>query len=76
MTDRLNQAMILVLSLPAILLVNIGGPYAGWGALLGLASQVFWLKTALFHKHAALLVTAVCYTVAWGVGVINWIGSV
>ena len=59
MTDRLNQMMILILSLPAILLVNIGGPWAGPGALLGLASQVFWLRTAWWHKHAALMVTAV-----------------
>ena len=75
MTDRLNQMMILILSLPAILLVNVGGPWAGPGAVLGLASQFFWLRTAWFHKHVALMVTAVAYTVAWGVGVVNWIGS-
>ncbi len=68
--DRLNQWMISILGVSALLLVTFGFQ---WGALLGLASQVFWFRTSILHKQKGIIALCFVYTAVWVSGVIRWL---
>ena len=67
------QWLIALFGLPALLLVMEGGAWAGWGALLGLASQPFWVWATWRQRQWGMLVLSLAYCLIWGRGAwLSW----
>jgi hypothetical protein len=70
----LSQIGILALGCPAIWLLGRREKWRRWGYILGLASQPFWIYTAIAHEQWGIAAVSLCYAYGWIQGIYNfWI---
>ncbi len=68
MADILCQIALLTLSGGAIGLLALGGKWARYGFILGLLSEVFWLRLALVHSQIDVLLLTFWWGGCYGFG--------
>ena len=73
MTDIICQICITLFGCSAAWLVGRKEDWRKWGFVLGLASQPFWMWTAIAHEQWGILALSVWYTYAWAQGVRNFV---
>lgn len=69
--ERLSQIVIACLSPVAIGLLMFPGPLAGWGCVIGLLAQPFWIYSTARARQAGMFAISVLYLAIWIVGIVN-----
>ena len=67
--DIIAQVGIAIFGITAIILVAKKNK---WGFVCGLASEPFWLITAILHQQWAVFLLSIIYVFSWAFGVYNW----
>ncbi len=71
--EQVDQVALFFFSAAALFLLNCG---RGYGSVVGLFGQVFWLRTAIRSGQWGLVALSVVYAAAYTVGTIRWIRKV
>ncbi len=72
MIEVIDQVGLFACSAAALFLLNMG---KGFGSVIGLVGQVFWLDTAIRNGQWGLVALSVVYGVAYAVGSVRWLWS-
>src|SRR5690554_3594670 len=68
----ISQIAIMILGSSAIWLVGRKEKWRRWGYIIGMASQPFWMWSAIDNDQWGILIMSFFYAYSWGQGIWNY----